>query len=168
MRKVGKFTESVSRILEGRSVRRYSERSYDEPEWNVPAKNERIVATDSTIKKIVRDEIKRLGNDADLNHIDVSNVHNMNSLFKGSGFNGDISGWDVSKVWDMSDMFYNSEFTGNISSWNVSKVTDMNYMFAGSAFKGDISGWDVPAETYIDYMFQDSPLDGNEPAWYFN
>ena len=40
----------------------------------------KIKATDKTIKKIVIDELKRLGHDADLNHIDTSKVTNMNSL----------------------------------------------------------------------------------------
>ena len=41
----------------------------------------KIKATDKTIYNIVRDEIERLGLDADLNHIDVSEVMDMDSLF---------------------------------------------------------------------------------------
>ena len=40
-----------------------------------------IKAKNDTIKKIVRSEIKRLGNEADLNHINVSGVTNMEFLF---------------------------------------------------------------------------------------
>ena len=36
-----------------------------------------IKATDDTIGKIVNDQLDLLGDDADLNHIDTSNVTNM-------------------------------------------------------------------------------------------
>ena len=41
----------------------------------------KIKATDETIRQIVKDELDRLGHDADLNHIDVSEVTNMDGLF---------------------------------------------------------------------------------------
>ena len=68
----------------------------------------KIVANNGNIKKIVNSEIERLGNKADLNHIDVSGVTDMNSLFEGLQFNGDISKWDVSNVENMGGMFFNS------------------------------------------------------------
>jgi len=76
-----------------------------------------IVAYDHNVSEVVTNEIKRLGNDADLNHIDVSNVTNMNylSIGSGSGFNGDISQWDVSSVRGMELMFNDSKFNGDIS-----------------------------------------------------
>ena len=40
-----------------------------------------IKATDETIHDIVRSEIERLGDEADLNHIDVSEVTDMEDLF---------------------------------------------------------------------------------------
>ena len=52
-----------------------------------------IIATNETIRKIVDSEIERLGNNADLNHIDVSQVTDMRRLFEDSEFNGDISKW---------------------------------------------------------------------------
>ena len=54
-------------------------------------KEDMIVATNDTIKKIVKDEIERLGYNADLNHIDVSQVTDMSRLFNLGDFNGDIS-----------------------------------------------------------------------------
>jgi len=67
--------------------------------------SKKIIATDSNIKTIVQNEIKRLGNSANLNHIDVSNVKNMEGVFEYSKFNGDISDWDVSNVKNMKSMF---------------------------------------------------------------
>ena len=75
-----------------------------------------IVVNDGNFRSVVRSEIKRLGNKADLNHIDVSQVTDMYSLFYKSKFNGDISKWDVSKV---NSMFYNSKFNQDIRSWNI-------------------------------------------------
>ena len=95
-----------------------------------------IIATNETITKIINSEIERLGLNADLNHIDVSNVTDMGYVFRGSLFNGDISKWDVSKVKDMRFMFQHSKFTGDISNWDVSNVRDIGSMFAKSAFTG--------------------------------
>lgn len=116
-----------------------------------------IKATDENIKEVVQQEIKRLGNDADLNHIDVSEVTNMKGLFSGSKFNGDISQWNVSKVEDMRSMFKGSEFNGDISKWNVSKVKNMSYMFDESKFNGDVSKWDFSNPRDLSWMFSESP-----------
>ena len=63
-----------------------------------------IIATIETIKEIVKSEIERLGNNADLNLIDVSQVTDMSYLFKKSEFNGDISKWNVSSVTNMNTL----------------------------------------------------------------
>ncbi|MGM0444421.1 MAG: BspA family leucine-rich repeat surface protein, partial [Fibrobacterota bacterium] len=86
---------------EAETAWRYLEENY---EWTIFREDE-IVASNATIHAVVNTEIQRLGPRADLTHIDVSNVTDMNALFKGSGFNGDISRWDVSRVTDMSGMF---------------------------------------------------------------
>jgi surface protein len=123
-----------------------------------------IKATDETIKKIVKDELDRLGHDADLNHIDVSKVTNMNSLFscykddlgkKYKDLNPDISKWDVSNAENMQYMFYGNEnFNKDISGWDVSKVENMEWMFYFcEKFDCDISGWDVKKVKYKDFMF---------------
>ena len=91
-----------------------------------------IKVTDDTIRSVVKDEIKRLGENADLNHIDVSEVTNMSYLFLNSHFNGDIEAWEVSNVTDMTGMFMNSKFDGNISQWKVSKVMKHKCCFDGS------------------------------------
>jgi hypothetical protein len=64
-------------------------------------KQESIIATDETIRNLVLSEISKLGVNADLNHIDVSNVTDMSFVFSYSDFDGDISKWDVSNVKDV-------------------------------------------------------------------
>src|SRR5690554_4975543 len=128
----------------------------------------RIVANNDNIKEIVEDEIKRLGNKADLNYIDVSNVTVMNSLFEYSKFNGDISKWDVSNVKDMSWMFAGSPFNQDISKWNVGNVKDMSYMFLNSQFNQDISKWNVGNVEDMYWMFENSPFKQDINMWNYN
>jgi len=97
-----------------------------------------IKATNETLNDIIKSEIEKLGQNADLNHIDVSNITNMKYMFYNSTFNGDISLWDVSKVTNMSCMFYDSNFNGDISKWNVSNITNMSCMFADSTYSGKV------------------------------
>ena len=77
------------------------------------------------LDQIIANEIEQNGWNCSLNHIDVSEITSMKSLFYNSKFNGDISKWDVSNVTDMTCMFYNSYFNGDISEWDVSNVTSM-------------------------------------------
>ena len=124
----------------------------------------KIKATNSTIHKIVKDELDRLGHEADLNHIDVSGVTKMNNLFschndalglKYQDLNPDISGWDVSNVENMSCMFWFCEnFNCNISSWDVGKVENMVSMFDGCIkFNQDLSQWNVNKVKRHSWMF---------------
>ena len=118
------------------------------------AKPSIIKATDETIHEIVKAELDRLGHNADLNHIDVSKVTNMHSLFscadgdlgsKYEDLNPDISKWDVGKVTRMSFMFWDCKnFNCDISQWDVGKVRYMDYIFYNCEnFNQDISRWDV-------------------------
>lgn len=127
-----------------------------------------IKANDDNIREIVEQEIQQLGTDADLNHIDVSEVTNMMSLFWGSEFNGDISKWDVSNVTDMSSMFEDSTFNGDISNWDVSSVENMSGMFFRSIFNGDISLWDVSRVRDMSSMFAESEFAGDLSKWNIN
>ena len=125
----------------------------------------KIVADNGNIKKIVNSEIERLGNKADLNHIDVSDVTNMWSLFEGSDFNGDISNWNVGNVEGMAYMFENSQFNGDISKWNVGNVENMDFMFYKSKFNQDISKWDVGNVVDMSSMFFNSKFNQDISNW---
>ena len=90
----------------------------------------KLVAKDKKhLKSLIHQEMEKNGPNCDLNHIDVSNVIDMASMFWNSKFNGDISNWDVSNVIHMRSMFYNSNFNQDISKWDVSNVTVMFSMF---------------------------------------
>jgi surface protein len=90
-----------------------------------------VLANNGNIKTLVERALQILGNDADLNFINVSNVTNMAALFKGSSFSGDISKWNVSNVTDMTRMFAESKFSGDITKWELSiDRVDVNSIFA--------------------------------------
>jgi surface protein len=121
-----------------------------------------IKAEDDRIKLtvLVKEELERLGDNADLNHIDVSNVTNMHAIFEPVYtyqlyYNPDISQWNVSKVKDMSYMFKNcKEFNCDISSWDVSNVINMQSMFDNcKKFNQDISKWKVSNVENMNQMF---------------
>ena len=128
-----------------------------------------IHAKNSTICRIISDEISRLGNGCSLNHIDVSDVTNMNYLFFYNKFpegkSPDISEWDVSNVVYMSHMFCKSTFDGDISEWDVSSVIDMDYMFADSEFNSDISEWDTSRLKCAEGMFHVSSFNQDISSW---
>ncbi len=119
-----------------------------------------INATDETIKKIVKDELDRLGHNADLNHIDVSEVTIMENLFNleekiYGDLNPNISKWDVSKVENMDGMFFMcSNFNQDLSQWNVSNTKNMRNMFYKcEKFNQDLSKWDVRNVKYMGGIF---------------
>jgi len=78
------------------------------------------------LQLIINNQIKKYGNNCDLNNIDTTQITDMSLLFETSKFNGNISEWDVSNVTDMNSMFEFSEFNRDISKWNVSNVTNMS------------------------------------------
>ena len=56
--------------------------------------------------------------------------HLLKQLIKKRGNEGNFNDIDVSNITDMSYLFdYMKEFNGDISKWDVSNVTDMKYMF---------------------------------------
>ena len=122
------------------------------------------------LQELVDNLIDKRGNKADLNDIDTSEITDMSLLFNGwKKFNGDISEWDVSNVKDMQWMFRDSKFTGkngDISRWDVSNVENISCMFFASKFNGDISKWDVSNVKTMNNVFAVCPLEKNPPKWY--
>ena len=99
--------------------------------------HETITADTSNIKNIIEYAIKKLGDNADLNFIDVSKVTYMESLFEGSQFNGNISKWNVSNIEYMNCMFTDSKFNKDISKWNVSNVKYNKNIFGHCPIKDE-------------------------------
>jgi surface protein len=123
-----------------------------------------IIKNRNHLMKVIYEEIKINGNRCDLNHLDISNVTNLENLFFfNDKFNGDISKWDVSHIINMKQMFYKSEFNGDISNWNVSKVENMDFMFQLSSFKGDLSNWKpyIVKDTKSPFKMTKTPM----PYW---
>ena len=92
----------------------------------------------------------------DIGDWDVSNVTAMANLFnENPNFNQDLNLWDVSNVTIMTSMFFGAtSFNGNISNWDTGAVTNMNSMFhTASSFNQDISGWDTSEVLILRNMF---------------
>ena len=123
------------------------------------------------LMRMIDDEVVKNGKNCSLNHIDVSGITDMSTVFRQSVFDGDITEWDVSNVKDMSFMFEYSDFTGensDLSKWDVSNVELMNYMFDHSKFtnRKSLNGWRVKENGQRRGMFISSPLADNEPYFY--
>ena len=70
------------------------------------------------------------------------------------GFNGDISQWNVSNVTNMNSMFKNALSFSHIGDWDVSSVNNMSYMFIyNTVFDRDLSAWNVSNVFSFDGMF---------------
>ena len=100
-----------------------------------------VKATNSNIRKLINNAIKKYGLNANLNFIDTSDVSNMSDLFSANLSEYDI---DIRK------------FNGDISEWDVSNVVDMSYMFDGcEKFNSPLKKWDVSGVEYMCGMFRD-------------
>jgi ABC-type lipoprotein release transport system permease subunit len=91
----------------------------------------KIIATDKTIKQIVILEIERIENlidlkatnvdEINLNHIDVTNVTNMNELFKDMTLSKplNIEEWNFKNIINTIEMFNSSIEKTNPEMWRV-------------------------------------------------
>ena len=128
--------------------------------------------TKEELQDMIKKEVKEIGYHCSLNHIDVSKITDMSSLFDDSElyyFKGDISSWDVSNVTDMKLMFFDCDFNGDLSDWDVSNVTNMWHLFDGcKKLDCDLSRWNVTKAKATLNMFD--MFDGCDkmtiPNWY--
>lgn len=105
------------------------------------------VRDEDHLRECIERCIEKDGPLCDLNHLDVSRVTSMYSLFESEyEFNGNVSQWDTSSVEWMDSLFLDTSFNGDLSNWNVSKVRSMAYMFSNCPFNGDISKWAIPSK----------------------
>lgn len=130
-------------------------RRIDEYLLSKSTKRSVVKATSDNIRSIVWDELNELGRDADLNHIDVSEVTDMDGLFSERHFCGDVSEWDVSNVRTMRRMFYrNDNFNCDISKWNTRSLEDMSTMFYDCfKFNQDLGAWETSNVKNLDLTF---------------
>lgn len=115
--------------------------------------------TTKELKQLIKDTIKKEGNEADLNFIDTSLITDMTDLFVGMfNFNGKIDKWDTSNVTSMRGMFCLAKsFNQPIGNWDTSKVTDMHSMFSGAeSFNQPIGNWNTSKVTNMRFMFSDA------------
>ena len=104
----------------------------------------------------------------DLSNLDVSQIDDMNEIFRFSDFNGDISKWNVSNVKNMNSMFSHSIFNGNLSNWDVSNVKTMRFIFYKSQFNNNsLNNWDISNVKYMNSMFDRSNFNGDISNWKF-
>ena len=125
----------------------------------------------------------------------LSNVVDMEGMFKFSSFNQPLDKWNVSNVKDMSMMFDNAKsFNQPLNNWNVSNVTSISTMFRyASSFNQPLDNWDVSNVEYMNSlfyeaesfnqnleswnvskvepnrmrdMFNNSAMENNKPSWY--
>lgn len=151
-------------------------------------RNKVTPTTKQELRKIIEQELKRQGDEVDLNFIDtsqitdmswlfyeldvgiirigqwdVSNVTDMSCMFCGcKNLWANLSKWDVSNVTDMHSMFCDATcFNSDLSNWKVSKVMDTSFMFCrAKSFTSSISNWPLSYRCNTDFMLLQCPLDG--------
>ena len=130
-----------------------------------PSKPTRIAENLHHLKWIIEDEIKKHGPAVDLNHVDVSRLTSLHSVFCRSPFCGDISKWNVSNIEDFSQLFMGSQISCDLSQWNTSKVKTMHKTFAGCKKIPNISEWNVSNVEDMQGMFSQTFVDIDLSKW---
>lgn len=97
---------------------------------NIKKKPSTIIANNDNLQKIVLDQINAFGKDADMNHIDTSEVTQMIDTFSKTNFCGDVSKWNVSNVASFNSTFaFCKDFDCDLSQWETTSAKSMIGMF---------------------------------------
>ena len=113
------------------------------------------------LRSIIKQELERQGPDADLNHIDVSEITGMSWLFCCLDVcDIKIDSWNVSNVRTMESMFDGCDrFIGTgLDNWNTENVAIMTNMFRDCDAIVKLPRW------YTDFV--DSDNDGNDEFYW--
>ena len=120
--------------------------------------------TKEDLRKYLKSEIKRQGENVVIKNLDVSLIENLNELFCSVGGvvkTLDLSGWKTSNVKDMAWMFYDFKTLKslNLSGWDTSNVEDMSGMFCNcdNLISLNLSGWDTSNVKDMSFMFFNCP-----------
>ena len=116
-----------------------------------------IKATRFDLRLILKDEIKRLGDDANLNHIDVSQITDLSDIFYcKEDFCGDISKWKTGNCKKFDSMFYCCQkFNCDLSDWDVSNGETFIGMFERCEnFNSDLNYWKMDKARDISGMLR--------------
>lgn len=142
---------------------------------DIRKKSSIIKVPDNKSFTIIREQLDKLGPDADLNHLDVSECKNFTGLFWSSHFsdvlNPDISKWNVSKVEYMGLMFKNcKKFNSDLSEWDLSSCRNTGEMFQNCyEFNQDLSNWDMHNVDQARGMFKSCrKFDQDLSKWQFH
>lgn len=131
-------------------------------EYLLSKKNKTLnTLTNDNIHYVIKDLLRELGPNADLNFLNTSEITKMNNLFDAEktgcvDFNGDISRWDVSHVNTFDLMFSHCKnFDCDLSEWELGKQDISMYgMFSKcESFNQDISSWKVDKVYDMTHMF---------------
>lgn len=112
--------------------------------------------SNSELRNIILTEVEKNGPNVDLNYIDVSEITDMNNMFKDIDFYGDISEWDMSHVLYANEMFSKcTSFCCDLSKWNLSSLIEGARMFYACRFLDcDMSNWGLDELKTSTQMFQ--------------
>ena len=161
--------EELQKIIERKCIAK-TRKSAKDPEY--------LHLTDIDVSKIK--DMSNLFEFYDFNKIlyiyaynwDVSNVTNMEEMFKGLSRVRfiELKNWDVSNVTNMKKMFYAmGDFNAYFDKWQLKSIKDTTQMFSHcESLTGDFTHWDnFKPDNYKDMFYNCKRIEENElPKWY--